>query len=190
MDELRGTIEPGYYTLDASVKVDQEGRVVEVETTGQPNPDVGICMRIALRGMTLPGDVFERGLLRTFASAGGQAMPDRGQMGEVVTIVVVTIVFTEVVIEAFAIAVGVTVTATVAAGAAEAFAKRRKDPGVAKCRQRLNRCLDSNKGDEPGNNYNTTLCPTCFDRCMGSVNKEWPRHLDTGQSCIYPGYED
>ncbi|MDC0745813.1 hypothetical protein [Polyangium mundeleinium] len=116
MDELRGTIEPGYYTLDASVKVDQEGRVVEVETTGQPNPDVGGCMRVALRGMTLPEDVLARGLFRTSASANKQVMPDRGPIGEVVTVVVVTIVFTEVIIEAFAIAVGVTVTATVAAG--------------------------------------------------------------------------
>ncbi|MDI3292184.1 hypothetical protein, partial [Polyangium sp. 15x6] len=182
-------IEPGYYTLDASVKVDQEGRVVEVETTGQPNPDVGGCMRIALRGMTLPEDVLERSMLRTSASANGQVMPDRGPIGEVVTVVVVTIVFTEVIIEAFAIAVGVTVTATVAAGAAEAIQKR-KDAGVAKCRKRLIKCLESNKGDEPGNNYNTTLCPTCFDRCMGSVNKKWPEQLDTGQSCIYPGFED
>ncbi|MRG93134.1 hypothetical protein [Polyangium spumosum] len=188
MDELRGTIKPGHYTLDASVKVDQEGRVVEVETTGQPNPDVGICMRIALRGMTLPADVLERRMLRTSASADGRALPDRGAIGEVVTVVVVvTVVFTEVIIEAFAITVGVAVTATVAAGAAEAI-RKRKDPGVANCRKRLNDCLDSNKGSEPGNNYNTTLCPTCFDRCMGSVDKKWPERLDTGQSCIYPGF--
>ncbi|WP_272418163.1 hypothetical protein [Polyangium jinanense] len=185
VDELSGTIEPGYYSLDASVKVDQEGRVVEVETTGQPNPDVGSCMRLALRGMTLPEDVLERGMLRTSASANRQAMPDRGPIGEVVTIVVVTIVFTEVIIEAFAIAVGVTVTATVAAGAAEAFAKRRKRRS---CTTHYEMCMDDITGDEDGNHRKESLCGTCLSICTNK--KEWPRQIGTGQSCLYRGYSE
>ncbi|MRG95888.1 hypothetical protein [Polyangium spumosum] len=185
VDELRGTIKPEHYTLDASVKVDQEGRVVEVETTGQPNPDVGICMRIALRGMTLPADVLERRMLRTSASADGRALPDRGAIGEVVTVVVVvTVVFTEVIIEAFAIAVGVTVTATVAAGAAEAFAKRRKRRS---CTTHYDMCMDDKTGDEDGNHRGETLCGTCHTMCK---NGHWPKQIGTGQSCLYRGHSE
>ncbi|MDC0747283.1 hypothetical protein [Polyangium mundeleinium] len=186
VDELKSTIEPGYYTLDASVKVDQEGRVVEVETTGQPNADVGGCIRIALRGMTLPEDVLARSLFRSSTSANRQVMPERGPIGEVVTVVVVTIVFTEVIIEAFAIAVGVTVTATVAAGAAEAFAKRRKQKEPT-CTDRYEACVDKGKDREMGNHWNETLCGTCLLLC--NRYNQWPNHLDTGQSCIYPGFK-
>ncbi|TKC99309.1 hypothetical protein [Polyangium fumosum] len=187
MEELKSTIEPGYYTLDASVKVDQEGRVVEVETTGQPNPDVGGCMRIALRGMRLPEEVLARGMLRRSAAANGQVRPERGPIGEVVTIVVVTVVFTEVIIEAFAIAVGVTVTATVAVGAAEALAKRRRKEKEPTCVDRYEACVDKGKGREMGNHWNETLCGTCLLVC--NRYNQWPDHLDTGQSCIYPGFK-
>ncbi|MDI3284804.1 hypothetical protein [Polyangium sp. 15x6] len=165
MDELRGTIAPGHYTLDASVKVDQNGHVVEVESTGQPNPEVGICMRIALRGMRLPEDVFERGPLRMSAAADGQTLPDRGQIGEVVTVVVVTIVFTEVIIEAFAIAVGVTVTATVAAGAA----KRAKREGM--CMPLLHECLGNKKHPNPDFGPEKD-CGACFRHCKNEGY--WP----------------
>ncbi|TKD08343.1 hypothetical protein [Polyangium fumosum] len=184
VDELKSTIEPGYYSLDASIKVDQEGRVVEVETTGQPNPDVGGCMRIALRGMTLPEEVLARGLLRRPAAANGQGMPERGPIGEVVTIVIVTVVFTEVIIEAFAIAVGVTVTATVAAGAAEAFAKRRKRRS---CTTHYDMCMDDKTGDEDGNHRGESLCGTCRTMCK---NGHWPEQIGTGQSCLYRGYDE
>ncbi len=132
-------------------------------------------MRIALRGMTLPEDVLERGMLRTSAPATGQVMPDRGPIGEVVTVVVVTIVFTEVIIEAFAIAVGVTVTATVAAGAAEAFAKRRKRRS---CTTHYDMCMDDITGDQDGNHRGETLCGTCQTMCK---NGRWPKQIGTGQ---------
>ncbi|TKD08341.1 hypothetical protein [Polyangium fumosum] len=182
VDELRGTIEPGYYSLDASIKVDQEGRVVEVETTGQPNPDVGGCMRIALRGMTLPEEVLARGLLRGSAAANGQGMPERGPIGEVVTVVVVvTVVFTEVIIEAFAIAVGVTVTATVAVGAAEAFAKRRK----RSCSDHLGICLERHPKNGPGEHHGGSLCHACWKKCS---NGNWPEKVrldERWESCAY-----
>ncbi|MDI3286658.1 hypothetical protein [Polyangium sp. 15x6] len=195
MDELSGTIEPGYYTLDASVKVDQEGRVVEVETTGQPNPDVGGCMRIALREMRLPKDVFQMGMLRTSASANGQAMPDRAQIGEVVTVVVVvTVVFTEVIIEAFAIAVGVTVTATVAAGAAEALAKRRKpkkEEDEPTCLDHYEACMDdASIADRLGAHWKSSLCNACRVTC--EAKKNWPDTVPMSwgmESCKYKGHD-
>jgi len=138
--------------------------------------------------MRLPQNVVEKGMLRTSASANGQTMPDRAQIGEIVTITVVTIVFTEIVIEAVAITIGVTVTATVAAGVAESFAKRRKKR--VSCQENLIKCLGSDWGGKPGNNRSTTLCPTCFGLCQASLDKQWPSQIGTGQSCIYPGYEE
>ncbi|MDC0750025.1 hypothetical protein [Polyangium mundeleinium] len=142
---------------------------MEVETTGQPNADVGGCMRIALRGMTLPEDVLARGMLRRSASANGQVMPERGPIGEVVTIVVVTIVFTEVIIEAFAIAVGVTVTATVAAGAAEAFAKGAKRERM--CMPLLHECLGNKNHPNPDFGPEKD-CGACFRHCKNEGY--WP----------------
>ncbi|MDI3284947.1 hypothetical protein QHF83_16725 [Polyangium sp. 15x6] len=124
-------------------------------------------------------------MLRTSASANGQPMPDRGQIAEVVTVVVVTIVFTEVIIEAFAIAVGVTVTATVAAGAAEAFAKRKK-PKKLSCSDHLGNCLMSPLADQPGTGPDHSLCHDCWMRCE---NGHWPTQVEQasrGQvSCWY-----
>ncbi|WP_136969273.1 hypothetical protein [Polyangium sorediatum] len=172
------------------MKVDQEGRVVEVETTGQPNPDVGGCMRIALRGMTLPEDVFARGLLRRPAAANGQGMPERGPIGEVVTVVVVvTVVFTEVIIEAFAIAVGVTVTATVAAGAAEALAKRRRKEKEPTCVDRYEACMDdASIADRLGDHWKSSLCNACRVWC--ERDKVWPDTVPMSwgiESCKYKG---
>jgi len=162
---------------------------VEVETTGQPNPDVGGCMRIALRGMTLPEDVLARGLLRRPASANGQARPERGPIGEVVTIVVVTVVFTEVIIEAFAIAVGVTVTATVATGAAEAFAKRKKRRS---CVTHYEKCMDdASIADKLGDHWKSSLCNACRVKCK--VEKEWPDTVPMSwgiESCKYGGHDE
>ena len=57
VDELGGELAGGYYTFEATVKVDEEGRVVDVKSTGVPHPELAICMRIALRGMTVPEDL-------------------------------------------------------------------------------------------------------------------------------------
>ncbi|TKD12431.1 hypothetical protein [Polyangium fumosum] len=165
VDELSGTIEPGYYSLDAAVKVDPDGHVLEVETTGQPNPDVGICVRIALRGMRLSGEIFDRDVLRTSASGSGRATPDRGQVGEVVTIVVVTVVFTEVIIEAFAITVAVAVTATATAGAAKR-AKREK-----MCMPLLHECLGNKNHPNPDFGPEKD-CGACYRYCMNEGS--WP----------------
>ncbi|TKD02229.1 hypothetical protein [Polyangium fumosum] len=133
-------------------------------------------MRIALRGMTLPEDVLAKGLLRRPAAANGQGMPERGPIGEVVTIVVVTVVFTEVIIEAFAIAVGVTVTATVAVGAAEAITRRQK--WRDECDETLKNCLGTPLGGRWSRSWHETRCTACWQKCTNPQNKKWPAHVD------------
>jgi len=191
VEELKDGINAGFYYVDAKVTVDKNGDVVGLEAKGEPNPDVGRCMRIALRGMRVPEEVLERGVLRRSAAAAadGQVMPDPAQMGEVVTIVVVTIVFTEIVIDAFAIAVGVTVTATLTAGAAAAIANRKKPKkDELSCTDRYVACIDSATGDEDGNHWRQTLCAACLRVCK--KEEQWPQRLNEEQSCRYPGYKD
>jgi len=185
VEELKDGINAGFYYVDAKVTVDKNGDVVGLEAKGEPNPDVGRCMRIALRGMRVPEEVLERGVLRRSAAADGQVMPDPAQMGEVVTIVVVTIVFTEIVIDAFAIAVGVTVTATLTAGAAAAIAKRKKRRS---CEKHYALCMDDTTGGQPGNHWRQTLCGACLNWCKNK--KRWPSEIGTGQSCTYQGFDE
>jgi len=59
VDVLRGDINPGFYTLDATVEVGKDGHVVDVETNGVSHVELGICARMALRTMTVPADLLE-----------------------------------------------------------------------------------------------------------------------------------
>jgi len=190
VEELEGEISHGYYDVDAQIKIDEDGRVVDVETKGTPNPGVGICMRMALRDMRLPEGFFEAGLLRTSSAANGQAMPDRGQIGEVVIITVVTIVFTEVIIETFAIAIGVTVTATVAAGVADAAARKKKRKKEPTCVDHYEGCMDdAGIADRLGNHWKSSLCNACRLKCK---NNQWPDSVPLGsriESCKYEGID-
>src|SRR4051812_38980837 len=58
-------IEPGRRAIDARVKLDENGRVWDVATTGEPNPDVGMCIRGALRDMYVDKDVIDEAALRS-----------------------------------------------------------------------------------------------------------------------------
>ncbi|TKC98534.1 hypothetical protein [Polyangium fumosum] len=72
--ELGGELGGGYYTFDATVKVDEEGGVVDVKGKGVPSPELAVCMRIALRGMTVPEELLRLRKLRlsdTSAPANG-----------------------------------------------------------------------------------------------------------------------
>ncbi|HRI69768.1 MAG TPA: hypothetical protein PK156_36315, partial [Polyangium sp.] len=107
-------IEPGRRAIDARVKLDENGRVWgDVTTTGEPNPDVGMCVRVALGEMKVDKEVIEQAALRSTSpsSSIAQTTPNRAYMGQVETVVVVTVVFVEVVIiDEVMVVLGVTVT--------------------------------------------------------------------------------
>lgn len=119
VEEDRDSIEPGRYAVDAKVNLDEYGGVSDAATTGTPNPDIGICMRIALRDMKVGRDVIEQAALRSTSIANTETNPNRAYVGQVETVVVVTIVYVEViVIDELLLAVGITLTATAAANMA------------------------------------------------------------------------
>ncbi|HMY18666.1 MAG TPA: HNH endonuclease [Polyangium sp.] len=110
-------------SVDAKIKVDEDGRVIEATTTGEPNPEVGICIRDTLRNMHVDPDVIQEASLRStrLPLSTAEAAPSRAFVGQAdpVTITVVTIVYVEViVIEEVLLTLGIGVTASVALHAA------------------------------------------------------------------------
>ena len=121
-------IEGGRRTVDAEVELDENGRVLEASTSGEPNPEVGMCLRVALRDMKVDTSVIDEAVLRSTSYANAGTIPNRLFIAEPVTVtVVVVIVFVDVIIEGALVALGVAVTATVAKEAVKA-AQARSTP--------------------------------------------------------------
>lgn len=108
---------PTQRLVDAHVTLDKDGDVLEATTTGEPNADVGKCLRVNLQEMRVDKEVLAEASLRstrTLAQTTEQAS-NREYVGQVetVTVVTVTVVFVEViVIEEAMVLLGVTVSAS------------------------------------------------------------------------------
>jgi DNase/tRNase domain of colicin-like bacteriocin len=111
---------PQQRSVDANVKLDEDGRVLEATTTSEPNPEVGACIRIALREMRVDREVLADASLRSnrrLAQTSESGL-NRAYLGQVETITVVTVVFVEVVvIEEVLVVLGVTVTGSLVSSA-------------------------------------------------------------------------
>ncbi|WP_282417109.1 hypothetical protein [Polyangium sp. 15x6] len=172
VDELGGELRGGYYTFDVTVKVDEDGHVADVESKGMPHMELAACMRIALRGMTVPEELLGLRKLRLSASpapANGQAADERGLVGHP-ALVAVAIALADLVIE-----VGPAVIIVCAASLelskadiVETVRKRDDDP----CQELLNDCLDSPLQSKKGSVWNHSRCRTCFEKCRGEG--KWP----------------
>jgi hypothetical protein len=109
---------PEQRSVNANVTLDEDGRVLEATTTGQPNPEVGMCLRVALREMRVDKEVLAEASLHSTQTVAqtpelGRDRALVGQVVETVTITTVTVVFVEViVIEEVGVLLGVTVGAT------------------------------------------------------------------------------
>ncbi|MDC0748864.1 hypothetical protein [Polyangium mundeleinium] len=103
VDELGGELRGGTYTFDVAVKVDEDGRVVNVESKGAPHTELAVCMRIALRGMTVPEELLRLRMLRLSESpapANGQTAAERALVGNPGVLVVAAISLADLIIEA------------------------------------------------------------------------------------------
>jgi hypothetical protein len=106
---------PTQRSVDANVKFDEDGHVLEATTTSEPNPDVGQCIRVALKEMRVDKDVLANAALRKMRTTAQntERAPSGEFVGQVetVTVTVVTVVFVEViVIEEVMVILGVSVT--------------------------------------------------------------------------------
>ncbi len=116
---IQENIEPGRREVDARVTLDENGRVLEATTTGEPNPEVGMCFRGVLRDMQVDKGVIEEASLRSRSSESPSAetIPNRTYIGQTETVVVVVFVVEVIIIDELMVALGLTVTATLAATA-------------------------------------------------------------------------
>ena len=175
VDEFGGDLPRGYFTFDATVKVDEEGHVVDVKSKGVPHEELAICMRIALRSMTVPEELVglrERRLSEAAAPANGQTGDERGLVGNAGLLVAVFVVLAEVIIE-----VGPTVVVLAAAveigkdiDIGKTFREREK--WEEECQNGLNDCLMSPLQSKRGSTWNSKRCKMCWELCK--ARKEWP----------------
>ena len=112
-------IAPGRRAIDARVKLNENGRVLDATTTGEPNPDVGMCIRGVLREMQVDKGVIEEASLRSRSSESpiAETRPNRTYIGQTETVVVVVFVVEVIIVDEVMVALGLTVTASLAATA-------------------------------------------------------------------------
>ncbi|TKD04450.1 hypothetical protein [Polyangium fumosum] len=139
VDEFGGDLPRGKFTFDVALTVDEDGQVVDVKSRGVPHEELAICMRIALRGMTVPDQLLRLSTLRLSASAAsthGQTPAERGLVGHPGALVFVAIALADLIIEAAPIIV--VIAASVEIGKSDIAEAARKRP-----KPNLNSCLDA-----------------------------------------------
>ncbi|HVK66189.1 MAG TPA: hypothetical protein VM694_17015 [Polyangium sp.] len=143
VDEFEGDLPRGKFTFDVVLTVDEDGQVVDVKSKGVPHEELAICMRIALRGMTVPEELVRLRELRlpaSPASTHGQTAAERGLVGHPGALVIVAVALADLIIEAAPIVVVIAASVEIGkSDIAEAARKRRPKPN-------LNRCLDAAAG--------------------------------------------
>ena len=181
VEDYGGYLRGGRYRFDYKVKVDEEGRVVDVESKGVPHANLAGCTRSALRDMTVPAWMLRVRPAKPTAQAPGE----RGLVGNPGLLVVVGIALAELVIEAGPIVI-VCAASLEISGEIAKVARKKKEPS---CREHLSNCLMTDLADEPGNNWSTRRCPTCYLQCDDKKRpNNWPKSVDLPDglgSCEY-----
>jgi len=172
VDELGGELPRGSFTFDATLTVDEDGHVVDVKSKGLPHEELAICMRRALRAMTVPDQLVQVEKLRlpeSPAPANGQTPAERELPGHPAVLVAVAVALADLIIE-----VGPTIIVLAAAVemsgeiAETARKKKKKDP----CQEPFNDCLDSARQDKDGGRWRHSICTDCLDKCRNEG--KWP----------------
>jgi hypothetical protein len=129
-DDLR----QGTYKFDITVNVDEEGRVLDVETKGVRHWDLAACTRSALGAMAVPAWMLRVRPGKPLDSANGRTMQERALVGNTL-LVIVAIALSDMVINAGGVTIVFGISVAIVADIVDA-ARRRPKPN-------LNRCLDA-----------------------------------------------
>ncbi|HRI72039.1 MAG TPA: hypothetical protein PK156_47730 [Polyangium sp.] len=183
-------LEAGDLALNATVEVTEEGQR-DVTIVGIPNtaPDFGACMRNVLYDMPIAEEPFRKGLELLKYRRQETNAAQRFLVGHPVVIVVagVTIVVSEIVLEAGAVTILTAVTVKVVEKAADDVAeaiKNRRIPWKDACTTHYENCIESPAGRARGNVWNQTRCGLCKRSC--DLRKIWPPAVivwDEWESC-------
>ncbi len=166
------------YGVQATVQVDQDGRVVNVALDGMPPsaPDLAACARVTLREMAVPESVLRKRPAEPPISQ-QQSAPARGLMGNIL-VLGGAIAIGEIVAKSlggtliFAVVVDLVHTGV---KAISKVARIRK-----MCLENYVACVDTPMVYERGNNPNQTRCELCREIC--AHEEKWPSQVD-----LFPG---
>lgn len=171
-----------YQEVHYRVKVDGEGRIVDVETSEAlvDGQDFAACVRVVLREMAVPNWVFALRKEYTHASTKAQTSAARGAIGDV------TVMGVEVVLEELLAVVGGTtvlfavVIVLAEGGVANAVeAIEETTANRRRCDDKRTACLDTYRASRPGPTYGSSRCEACHNLCI-ALEGEWPSHVTLG----------
>ncbi|MBK9258701.1 MAG: hypothetical protein IPM54_02570 [Polyangiaceae bacterium] len=193
--EYGSQLEPGRHRFDAKVYVDEDGDKEDVTIDDIPNTayDLGACMRNALRAMPIAEEPLRQGVATLKYRREHPNAAERSLTSSPIVVVVagVTIVVSELVLEAgaYTIVFAVTVKVVDKAGKEVADVLRRipridddEDEGQDECLDRYVRCMGTHISRKDGNHWKESRCGTCRSVCQRL--KSWPTEVGNG-SCEY-----
>ena len=189
-DQLDGRL----FAFYPKVKVDQDGRVIEVYAGNIPEtaPDLAACIRITLHQMSVPEWMLKIRPAQNMHPPEGNTEALRKEMANPVVVAgALLILFAELAIEVEGIEVAFMVSLEVVAATAEVLETlRNKQRWEKECERHLTACLLTSTEKKRGNHPNQSRCALCFDYCKNPRNGgKWPERvpLDDGGSCHYDG---
>ncbi len=171
VEEYGGDLGGAGFSFHYEAKLDADLRVASVKSDVF-HADFDACTRAAIRAMEMPEERLLTWMAKSLAQGDRQTNEGaRGLAGNVVVIVGVVVTLAPIVIKA----AGVTIVFVLAVAIGEEVieAIRRRRPSKEDCIDAYEQCMDSNLGDEDGNNWNMSRCATCLRRCQNE-NNIWP----------------
>lgn len=181
--EYGGQLEPQHYRFDSKIDVDEDGYKQNVMIDGIPTtaPDLGACMRNALREMPIAEEPFHQGVKSLKYQRAEALAEQRRLMSHPVVIVVagVTIIVSEVALEAGAVTILFAVTVKVVEKVAEDIA----EGGKAHCAAHYATCMGTSSSKKNGNHWRQSRCGMCARVCVRNEGI-WPTEIGNG-SCEY-----
>ncbi len=177
-------LEPGYHVLNSSVLVDEDGDRVDVTINDIPNtaPDFDACMRNILRDMPVSEDLVRQGAAELKSRRNQANAAQRSLVSSpVVVIVGVTIVVSELFLEAGAITILFAVTVKVVDKAVDdvaELAKRKRDRAWDECLNRYEACVAGKRYQDEGRHIGDSRCGLCVTICR--TTRTWPAFVDLG----------
>jgi hypothetical protein len=181
--EYARQLPPGRHEFDLNVEVYEDGSKKGVTIDDLPNTayDFGACMRNAFLDMPIAEEPLRQGV-ETLKYRREQTMAaQRSLVSSPVVVVVagVTIVVTELMLEAGAYTLLFAVTVKVVEKAAEDV---KEDGWKAVCIAKYAACIAAVGTFKRGNHLGASRCNTCMERCLD--DHEWPSSIGNG-SCEF-----
>ena len=176
-------LEGQHYRLDSKIDIDEDGSKQKVTIAGIPDtaPDFGACMRIALQDMPIADEPFREGVKLLKYRRQEATTAQRALVGHPVVIVVagVTIIVSEVALEAGAVTILFAVSVKVVEKAAKDVAE---DGWKAVCVAKYTACVAAVGTRKRGNHPGISRCASCLETC--TKEQSWPASIGNG-SCEF-----